>query len=234
MAKKEELKQIPGFSQGVRENSAVRMVKLGRPICPHSKIEMERDSKGVPRPKYDGPNPLNCQSAGGEWWKMCEDLGHNPYFTTTKWYTTQDVIEEKKDAEGNGTGVFVKTGEDLIPHEEVRPNIAQVAISIRINSGKGAIIAVQKKGFKRLPDLGYFDVCQFRNCQKPVQRKWKSQKYGAYCSKEHLALIAADAESIALEYPHSEFNAEKHVQAKRRRQRQLDEALMGAFDGSEE
>jgi hypothetical protein len=226
---KKELKTIPGFSRGVRANAAVRMMKLGRPVCPNSKVEMERiDGRYVPKPPTPGRE--NCQLRGGHWWEACEELGHNPYFTTRTWYTEQDVITEKVDAEGNKTGIFVKTGTDLIPHSETIPNIAQVAIGVRYNSDQGVVNAINKKGFKRLGDIGFYEVCQFRNCQSPVSTKAKSRKFGHYCSVEHLQLICADQQGELLHIPDVSLNGVEHGKIVRMREKQLREASMGAFD----
>lgn len=222
---KKDLKQLPGHTRGVEINAALRTLKLGQPICPNSKVEMERlsDGRWVPKPKTPGKE--NCQLAKGEWWLDCEKRGHNPYFTTTKWYVTEDILEE--DAQGR----LVKTGEQLIPQEETRPNIAQVAISIRHNSGKGALKAIEKKGFKRLPDIGYFDVCQFRNCQSPVNPKVKSRNYGHYCSVAHLQLICADVEGELLHVPSQVVNGTDYQKVVKMREKQLREASVGALDG---
>lgn len=193
MAPKQSEK-IPGFSQGVRLNAAQRMIKLNRPICPNSHVEMEWDRNGKPVAKERDPNSQNCQMAGGRWWIDCEAAGHDPYFSTRKWYTTEDIIEADPEREGR----FLKTGESLIAHESRLPNLAQVAINIRINNGKGAVEAINNKGFRRLRDAGYEEVCEFRNCQKSVVKTAISRQYGSYCSKEHLQRIAADAESIML------------------------------------
>lgn len=220
----EATKTIPGFTQGVRVNAALRDMKLAQPICPHSKVEMERDALGVPRPKDVGPSTTNCQREGGKWWESCEKRGHDPFYTTHKWFVPQDVLEE------TSPGVWKKTGTDLIAHEERTLNVTAVAISIRHNQGKGVIKAIQNKGFKRLKDMGYYEVCQFRACQKPVSSKWKSKKYGEYCSRDHMALVAADHEGVALTYVHSEFNADHLTREQRRRDRELSEVLIGAVD----
>ena len=75
---KEALKKVPGFTMGVRQNSSVRMVKLASPVCPYSKQEMERTPDGRWIPKMGGNQISNCQLAGGEWWKECEERGHDP------------------------------------------------------------------------------------------------------------------------------------------------------------
>lgn len=216
------LKKIPGFSQGVRANAAQRMVKLNRPICPNSKQEFERDRDGRLVPKEKGPDTQNCQLAGGRWWEACEEAGHNPYFATRTWYIPEDKLEEIE------PGKWVKTGEYFIKHQEVVPNIAQVAINIRINNGRGAEDAIKNKGFRRLRDAGYEEVCQFRNCQKPVSPKGTSRKYGEYCSLEHLQLIAADAESIML--TQGALLPVDSKRAQQKREHQLREISVGAVE----
>jgi hypothetical protein len=224
MAKGKELQEIPGWSRGVRDNSAVRMLKMARPICPNSKIEMEKDTRGNYVPKDVGPDRMNCQLQGGEWWKACEEAGHNPYYRTYTWTTTEPVLEE------DDKGRLVKVNDQYIYHTETLPNIAQVAISIRVNSGRGAENAIKKKGFKRLRDIGYFEVCQFRNCQNPVSPKAKSRKFGDFCSMNHLQLIAADAQGEMLHYPDSVINGPEHGRVVRQREKQLREAAVGAFE----
>lgn len=181
MATKEELKKIPGFSQGVRVNSAMRMIKLAAPVCPNSQRVKQSDGTF----KEIGQN---CQLAGGRWWEACEALGHNPYFTTTTYYETVDI----KDEEGFITGTKKK------PVTVTRPNINQVPVARRMHSGRGAINSIERKGRKRLRDIGYEEVCQFRNCQRPIDPRCRSRAFGDYCSTEHLSLVAADQQSIML------------------------------------
>lgn len=223
-AKKTSLQDIPGFSQGVRVNAAQRMMKMNRPICPHSKIQMEFDERGRPVVK-EGPSIQNCQLEGGEWWVRCEERGHDPYFRTRKWYTVQDRLEESELPDG--TKALVKTGEFRIPHEAREPNLAQVALNIRINNGRGVEDA-RKKGFRRLEEAGYKDVCQFRNCQKDVTKAGSSRIYGLYCSKEHLRLVAADQESILL--TQGALLPVDARTAQRKRERQLREISLGATE----
>lgn len=199
-----EKKKIPGFSIGVREGAAIRMVKLMRPICPNSNK----------KPDELLPGEFNCQrdtdNAVG-WWDLCESRGHNPYFTVHERPVPTPIIEVDE-----VTGEKAIVGEKKVLVEETWPNIAQVALSERINSGRGVQNAINRKGFKMLSDFGYEEVCQFRNCQKPVGVK---TVYGDYCSEEHARLIAADVEGVTLEVqgnPHHERSA-------RKRKRQLRE-----------
>ncbi len=214
-----ELKTIPGYSQGVRTNASVRTIKLGRPICPFSKIEMEKDEAGrwVPKQGPTDPDRQNCQKAGGAWWKDCEARGHDPYNSTIVWYVTEDKYDDE-------TGEL--TGQRKFRRSRVIPNIAQVAVSTRLNSGKGARRAITMKGFKRLEDMGYAEVCQYRNCQKPVNPAAVSDKYGRYCSADELALIIADQQGILLHRPDARLNgAEEEDKVVQQREKQLMEVL---------
>lgn len=220
-AAKQKLEKIPGFSAGVRANSAVRMVKLARPICPNSKIKMVRGEDG----KWVAAEvqPQNCQLSGEpRWWEMCESLGHNPYWTIRVWYEPVDIVEEDE----NGDQIVI--GQKRVKHTVKRPNIAQVAVGIRHNSGQGAKFKIERHGFKRLSEIGFEEVCQFRNCQKPLDPKFTGTNYGSFCSYEHTALIGADAESILLNYPEPRLNGQEYERVKREREKQLREGISGA------
>lgn len=218
-----ELKKIPGYSQGVRVNASLRTIKMGQPICPYSVIEMERDYKGnmVPKKGPSDPNRQNCQKQGGAWWKTCVAKGHNPYFREIVWYVTEDEFDEK-------TGQMI--GEKKFRRAMTIPNIKQVAVSPHINSGNGARRAVTNKGCVRLNDIGYEEVCQYRNCQEPVSPSAMSKKYGNYCSTEELALIAANEQGLILARPNSMLNGVDEPKVQRMREMQLQEAIAFAKD----
>jgi len=220
-AKEKKLDKIPGFSQGVRDNAAVRMLKMARPICPNSKLKMAKDSEG----KWVAAEnqPQNCQlSNDPKWWETCAELGHNPYWTIRTWYEPVDLVEEDED------GNQIVTGQKRIKHQVKRPNIAQVAIHIRVNSGQGAIMKMRDHGFARLADIGFEEACQFRNCQKPLDPKYSGTSYGSYCSYNHLSLIAADVEGVALHYPSQLINGGEFEKVRKARQKQLREAVASA------
>lgn len=185
-----ELQTIPGFSQGVRDNAAVRMMKLAAPVCPNSRVQMERQPGGGYRPKDKGPNAQNCQLEGRQWWLKCEQRGHDPYFTERVWYTEQDKWET--DPEGND----VLVGTKRLRHHARLPNVVQVPISRRLHQGNGVVLSMKNKGRRRLSEIGFREVCQFRNCQVAVTIR--SRAFGDYCGNEHLGLIAADAQGVPL------------------------------------
>lgn len=218
-AKKPE--KLAGFSQGVRPTAAARMITMARPICPKSKITVEIDSNGRPVP-IKSPGEPNCQLEGGEWWTLCEARGHDPYYTTYQWYTTEDIIET--DSEGR----LVKTGEQLYPHTEKRLNTAQVGAAVNINNGRGPREAIDKKGFRLVKDFGYEEVCQFRNCQKPITPEGTSRKYGRFCGKEHLSLIGTVAEEVTMPVVETKLAGFDTTKARKKRDRVLNEVLLGA------
>ena len=210
MAEKQQLKKLPGFSQGVRANSAMRMIKLAAPICPNSQRKRQSDGTFVDVGQ-------NCQLSGGRWWEMCESLGHNPYYTTRTYYEPVDI----KDEDG-----FI-TGTKKRPVEVTRLNVVQVPVARRMHSGRGVVNSIEKKGRKRLKDVGYEEVCQFRNCQNPINPKYRSRAFGEYCSNDHLALVAADQQSIMLPQIGG-FEGAQIEQTRQNRARLLREAVATA------
>lgn len=214
---KEELKQIPGFSQGVRVNSALRMIKLAAPICPNSAVVMERDQNGRLVAVAKGPDQQNCQLAGGEWWKDCASRGHDPYFRVLAWTTRKPVYETEDD------GTVVMTNEKVILHKDRLPNIVQIPVAANIHNGKGVIDSMRKKGRIRLGDIGYAEVCQYRNCQKPIVETYKTKRYGNYCSFEHMALFVAREEGELLHYVEGQLQGPETQKIAKLRDRQLRE-----------
>jgi hypothetical protein len=223
MATKPVLKKLPGFSQGVRVNSALRTVTLAQPICPFSRLEMEKDETGkwVPKQGPTDPERQNCQKGSGAWWKDCEARGHKPYEREVVWYVTEDVYDEET-GELTGTKKFRRT--------RMMPNFKQVAISPHINSGQGARRAITNKGCKRLPEIGYEEVCQYRNCQNEIDPNACSEQFGNYCCKEELALVAAEQQGILLHRPDSALNGTEEPKVVRERQKQLMEAVAFATE----
>ena len=218
MAEKKELKKIPGFSQGVRVNAAGRMVKMAVPICPNSKMEFISTPEGRRIPKQEtDPHRQNCQKLGHGWWKYCEEQGHDPYFTTKVWY--EKVPDYGPDPDNPGDTILLK--ERTVKRETKYPNISQVAAYTHVNGGRGVIFSMERKGFKRLREIGYEEVCQFRNCQKEIKF---TSKVGQYCSQEHAALVAADAQSLFLLQYTGRFEAGAEMEAQQKRARGLIEA----------
>jgi hypothetical protein len=225
---KAESKQIPGFTMGVRQNSSVRMVKLASPICPYSKQEMERTPDGRYVAAKNQSGIANCQLAGGRWWLACEEAGHDPYYSSRVWYTSKDIWEEDED------GNQLLTDTKQLRHEERRPNIIQCPVGLRYGGANDPVWklrrSMEQKGRKRLSDIGYDEVCQYRNCQRPVNRRYRSRRVGDYCSLEHLQLIAADQLEIKLVQMSGQFELGAETQIRQKREAQLREAAAFALD----
>lgn len=229
MPAKAEKNTIPGFTMGVRENASIRMVKLASPICPYSKQEMERTPDGRWIPKQNTNPTSNCQLAGGEWWKDCEARGHDPYYSTRTWYTTQDIYEKSED------GFDVLTGTKTIRHSERRPNIIQCPVGLRYGGAQDPLYKLRRsmtvKGRKRLAEIGYEEVCQYRNCQRPISKRARSRRVGDYCSVEHMELVAADHMGIKLVQLTGRFELGAENEIRQKRLEQLNQARAFAADG---
>ncbi len=149
----------------------------------------------------------NCQLSGGQWWIKCQERGHDPYFTHKTYYTKEDIYET------DDQGRQIKVGEQRIAHEDVYPNLNSVFVNTRINQGKGVQLSMEKKGRRRLREAGYAEVCQYRNCQNPVDQKFHSVPYGDYCSAEHMGAAVNNERSIIMPVPNGKFNAGRELNA---------------------
>jgi len=222
MVANQKLKNIPGFSQGVRENAAIRMVKMVRPVCPNSQIEMQTTPEGKLIPKRsNSPDRQNCQKMGFGWWKVCEEKGHNPYFTDRVWYEKIEEVDEAGEVTKTRNVRHHGNPCPACNQDHTFPNVVQVAAHIRVNAGQGARFKRDRHGFKRLGELGYAEVCQYRNCQKPIT---VTSRVGQYCSRQHAALIGADSQNIMLVQLTGRFEAGLEAEAAQRRARGLIEA----------
>lgn len=223
VSSKQKGKKIPGFSVGVRENSAIRMVKLVRPICPNSQKDMTVTPEGrlVPKRGAAGPDRQNCQEMGKGWWEECEARGHNPYFSDRAFIETVEV--EDPDTGELRTKRVKHSGENCTQcgQSHLHPNVVQVAANMRINSGQGPKFKIDNHGFKRLGAFGYDEVCQYRNCQRPIT---VSSRVGLYCGRQHAALVGADIQNIPLVQITGRFEAGLEMEAAQRRSRGLIEA----------
>lgn len=171
-AKKDpELKRLRPAQYGVREASNVRMIVMAQPICPV--VEDPED------PKFTGES--NCQREGLGWWTLCEERGHDPYYSSRETIKKEPVLDEE--------GFVVKERQRVI--KEHKLNVTRVAKYTRINAGRGPEIAHTRKGFRFLPEMGFEPVCEYRGCELPVKTK---SRYGNFCGERHARLIGMDVE----------------------------------------
>lgn len=217
--------KLRGFSRGVTINRAIRMVTMAAPICPNSVVEMEiRDGKPVPKPQ--DPSKPNCQMKAWEkpgypWWEDCEKAGHDPYYTTKFYTVTEPVYEETN-------GEFVLKEMKTVWKKDKYLNTVQVAQGIRHNSGHGVRRAQLLKGRKFLSALGHKEVCQYRNCQEPVDIHFRSKRFGDYCSQSHYQHAAANEKGEFLHQTNTGLLTGIETKVAAMREEQLSRA--GAFD----
>lgn len=215
---KEMLDKLPGFSQGVREGAALRDVTLAQPICPNSQIR-GRIIDGKYEAPVIGPGDENCQLEGREWWVNCDARGHDPYFRDVTRYVTVDIEEEDPET---GETFVVGTKKRKLKARAV--NATQVSPSVSHNSGMGVSRKIRYLGFRRLKDLGFTEVCQYRGCQK--EPLYRSEGLGDYCSTEHLNLVAAAEDGEFLTKTDTSGLASGYeAQAERKRRKQLQESM---------
>lgn len=213
-AKGEVTGKLDGWSSGVRANAALRDVVLGQPICPKSQIRGKLVNGNYEPPEI-GPNDMPCSLAGGDWWVMCADKGHEPYFTQGATYHTEDVTEIV-----DGVEYVVNTRKRIVRYK--RLNATRVSPNVRHDSGTKVAKKVTYHGYKTLESLGFEPVCQFRGCQKPPTVR---SQYGDYCDEAHMALVAANEQETFLPIPNgrTDVGAEKRIA--RERNQMLRESL---------
>ena len=148
----------------------------------------------------------------------CEALGHNPYFREVPVYRTVDIEEVGEDGEVYVVGTKRKKTTIRVV------NATQVSPDIMHNSGMGLARKMRYRGYKRLKDLGFEEVCQYRGCQKPCL--YRSTAYGDYCSLEHLNLVAArDAGEYLTLLDTQGLNAGYEAKSVQKRRKQLQETM---------
>lgn len=215
---KSDLKLLPGHSQGVRVNAAIRDVILAQPICPKSQIRGKMVDGHYEAPEI-GPDDSNCQLRGGDWWVDCEAKGHDPYFRTQERIVTRPTYAEDE----AGDLVEVSTKKVLLRDRVL--NVTSVSTNIRLGSGQAVRYKKRKFGFRSLEDMGYAEVCQYRGCQKPI--RVKNARYGNFCSTEELQLVAADVEEVLLSRTDHGLDVGSETKSARRRRNQLRQAVDG-------
>jgi hypothetical protein len=215
---KKALEKLPGYSVGVRAGAALRDITLGQPVCPNSQIRGKIVNGNYEAPEL-GPGLENCQLARGEWWIDCAQRGHDPYYRTIRMYHTVDieeVDEETGDVYVVGTKRKVRVVKTI--------NATQVSPSITHNSGQGVARKIKYLGYRRLKDLGFAEVCQYRACQK--EPAYRSEGLGDYCSLEHLNLVAAREDGEFLSITDTQgLNAGYEAQSEKKRRKQLQETM---------
>lgn len=131
------------------------------------------------------------------WWNDCP---HDPYWTEEMVETSEPQMEEQED------GTFLITGEKKRLIKKRTPNLTQVALTERHNSGQGVVLSQRNKGFKFLQEINLEPMCQFRDCWRSVQGDKKVRTdWGDFCSSQHARLVGADELGVVLEIPGNQY-----------------------------
>jgi len=130
-----------------------------------------------------------CQKVPvSKWWEHCP---HEPYVESQEVEVQTRVVETREDGRKVVTGTTV----EIVLTET--PRTTQVPLTLRVNSGRGVEQAFAR-GCITPESMGYAPMCQYYNCWKPVNAKFRTT-FGDYCGDEHARLIAADEDQITLE-----------------------------------
>jgi hypothetical protein len=225
-AKAEAPLRLPGFSSSRRfPHASLKDRVLAQPICPKSQIRGKLVA-GHYEPPEIGPDDENCQLAGGQWWKMCEAKGHEPYFTNYRRVVTRSVDE-------------IDEAGDLVPREKRVVitakilNVTSISTSLRVGSGQAVRWKKRYFGFKEITDFGYSPVCDFSRCQQPV--KFVVDGYGGFCGKQHLAMAAANdrGKTVTRIDQVDKYADDKKEAIQDRRTRELREAMDAVMGNNE-
>lgn len=209
--------RLPGFSTArAHPNSGLKDVILAQPVCPNSQIR-GRMVDGHYEPPILGPGDENCQLAGGQWWKLCESKGHDPY------WSKRQVIRTKMTTAVDEEGDTIPVEKKIVLTDKVL-NATSVSTSLRINSGQGVRWKKRYFGYKSISDFGFAEACHLSRCQEPATTF--AQQYGAFCSMLHLQLAAAEDNEIMLSRADNPYLDQMDApKVRRKRARQLRNAV---------
>lgn len=192
------LKPYPFHDGAVNENAAIRMLRMAKPFCP---VTTNMDDPGIKNGTKVYDHNGSCQERfkknnQGVWdVAKCVELGHDPYYTTFKKVTEENIVDEQG----------VVTGKREIVMSERRLNITQVSDNPRHSNGMDVQLELAR-GSRFLEELGYKSPCEFRNCTKD---KKVQTRFGSYCSERHARLVAADRNEIFLPVGGDPYTEEK-------------------------
>lgn len=192
------LDSLPQTQIGLKESSNVRMKLMAKPMCPIDDREViVRHINGqiveAENPNYTGePNCQTETASAVGWWNLCEGRNHDPYYSKKTVRREIPRFDEALLKEGRK----VITGTDVEIIDQRKLNTCRVAISTRLNSGRGELYAIHLKGRKTLSAMGFREKCEFRNCE--LDAVYES-KYGFFCGDRHARLVGADVEVVLLD-----------------------------------
>ncbi len=209
-------KRLPGFSTaGSHPNVGIKDVILAQPICPKSQIR-GRMVNGHYEPPELGPDDVSCQLSGAGWVNRCIAAGHDPYWSTSNRITTR--LTYTVDEVGDKIPV-----EKRVVIEDKRLNVTSISASTRLGSGQSVRWKKRYFAYKNISDFGFEEVCQLQRCEQPV--RLADKQYGAFCSQEHLQLVAAEENELTLTRVDHQYTVGEERRLARLRKRQLRNAV---------
>lgn len=173
-----KLRKLGARSRRGGLTTALRDVKMLTPSCPSN-----------PDTGFEG-----CQDrldVAYEWWKDCP---HDPYYTDIVRVERTPVFQNEED----GSRTVIDYTERHIP--ERKPNLSQVALSIRQNSGRG-IEKARRHGWilpEEHPSDPLAPFCQFSGCWSQ-DLTVKTPIYGDYCTELQAKAVAMDQNGKTVE-----------------------------------
>jgi hypothetical protein len=163
---KEQKLQSFGWQGGARVQAAARAVKMVRPICSECQVG-----------EFTVPG----------WFKTCD---HGPGPGGSPYWSLQPKVRKipKTGVDEDGDMVLLET--EVRTKLVLMPNMCEVVLNIRQNSGQSVEMAL-RKGYKFLADEGIAPMCQLYGCGKTFPTV--NTAYGDFCSEMHGKVVAADA-----------------------------------------
>lgn len=171
---KPELRRLPNARKRPDLFPGQRAIKMLRPSC------LETDREG--RPTGGCQSEANLPS---DWWRLCLSRGHDPYISVVERTERKPKLSEP-DEQGRRQ---VEGHEEVVWYEE-HPNLAEVVVNIRVNSGQG-VEKARRKGFVLPEERGLAPFCQYWGCWSQ-DIKVRSGRFGDYCSDAQARVVAAD------------------------------------------
>ena len=145
-----------------------------------------------------------------DWYLACD---HDPYVTLVEISRKVPRYEDVPGEDGEPTGTRRVVGTDTLVDYEPRPNLTDVTLSTRVNSGKGVEMA-RRKGFILPEELvspsfpgGIAPMCQFRGCT--WQKDLRTYKWGTFCREDEARLVGTDEKGMTLEIGFDSNSSEK-------------------------
>ena len=132
-----------------------------------------------------------CEGLTADWYATCP---HDPYIGVGEKRVTTPVYSEPRE---DGS-VIVEKMEERVTFE-IRPNWAEVTVSMKVNAGQG-VERARRKGFILPTELnspaypnGIARLCEFRGCY--WQHDLLDTRFGVFCKEIEAKRVAQDRQT---------------------------------------